>query len=72
MVTTPSLVDDYVLIAVSLIGTLVICCFDISPGELSSFVKLVSLCVFSTFSYVFFLKFAIRDYPNKPNVFVSF
>ncbi|KAG7572035.1 hypothetical protein ISN44_As09g004330 [Arabidopsis suecica] len=72
MVTISLPVDDYVLIAFSFMGLLVLVCFDISPGALSSFFKLVSLCLFNVCSYVLFSKLAIRICPNKPIPFVSF
>ncbi|CAL9242561.1 unnamed protein product [Arabidopsis halleri] len=72
MVTISLPVDDYVLNAFSLMGLLMLVCFDISPGALSSFFKLVSLCLFNVCSYVLFSKLAIRICPNKPIPFVSF
>ncbi|KAG7559142.1 hypothetical protein ISN45_Aa05g007480 [Arabidopsis thaliana x Arabidopsis arenosa] len=72
MVTISLPVDVYVLNAFSLMALLVLVCFDISPGALSSSFKLVSLCLIYVCSYVLISKPAIRICPNKPNPFVSF
>ncbi|KAG7534035.1 hypothetical protein ISN45_Aa08g016150 [Arabidopsis thaliana x Arabidopsis arenosa] len=73
MVTISSPVDDYVWNTFSLMGMLVIVCFDISPGTLSSSVVLVSLCSFYVCSGVFTPKLAFRVCPIKLLLpFVSF
>ncbi|CAH8254583.1 unnamed protein product [Arabidopsis lyrata] len=65
-------VEVSVLFAISLMGMLVLVSFDTSPGPLSSFFQLVSLCLSYVWSRFLFFKLATRVCPMKPNRHVSF
>ncbi|CAL9248046.1 unnamed protein product [Arabidopsis halleri] len=72
MVTTSFPVDVYVLFAICFMGVLVIVSFDTSPGLLSSFFKLVSLCLIIVCSCTLIFKLAIWSCPNTLTRLVTF